>query len=141
MRPTGAAMGDALVTNWSTKTASGREIRLPLTLWDDGENGANERPDGPCGGCGRRRAAPDPRLACGQHYLFAIHGGPRCGWSMGGIGGTPDQDAGGLRSGQRKILFLPFFRFAGGHQHSGTFGVGLRAWQAGPGLRFDIRNS
>ena len=34
------AMGDALVTDWSTKTASGREIRLPLTLWDDGENAA-----------------------------------------------------------------------------------------------------
>lgn len=34
------AMGDALVTDWSTKTASGREIRLPLTLWDDGDNAA-----------------------------------------------------------------------------------------------------
>lgn len=34
------AMGDALVTDWSTKTATGREIRLPLTLWDDGENAA-----------------------------------------------------------------------------------------------------
>lgn len=32
------AMGGALVTDWSTKTATGREIRLPLTLWDDGDN-------------------------------------------------------------------------------------------------------
>lgn len=34
------AMGDAFVTDWSTKTATGREIRLPLTLWDDGDNAA-----------------------------------------------------------------------------------------------------
>jgi hypothetical protein len=28
---------DGLVSDWSTKTATGREIRLALTLWDDGE--------------------------------------------------------------------------------------------------------
>jgi hypothetical protein len=27
-----------LSTDWSTKTAIGREIRLALTVWDDGEN-------------------------------------------------------------------------------------------------------
>lgn len=32
------AIGDALVSDWSTKTATGREIRLPLILWDEGEN-------------------------------------------------------------------------------------------------------
>lgn len=32
------AIGDALVTDWSTKTATGREIRLPLILWDEGEH-------------------------------------------------------------------------------------------------------
>jgi Protein of unknown function (DUF3168) len=26
-----------LATDWSTKTATGREIRLALTVWDDGE--------------------------------------------------------------------------------------------------------
>jgi Protein of unknown function (DUF3168) len=34
------AIGDAFVTDWSTKTGAGREIRLPLTLWDDGDNAA-----------------------------------------------------------------------------------------------------
>jgi Protein of unknown function (DUF3168) len=28
---------DGLVTDWSTKTAAGREIRLALTVWDNGE--------------------------------------------------------------------------------------------------------
>jgi Protein of unknown function (DUF3168) len=28
---------DGLVSDWSTKTATGREIRLALTVWDDGE--------------------------------------------------------------------------------------------------------
>lgn len=32
-----AAIGDGLVTDWSTKTEAGREIRFALTLWDDGE--------------------------------------------------------------------------------------------------------
>ena len=32
-----AAIGDGLVTDWSTKTEKGREIRFALTLWDDGE--------------------------------------------------------------------------------------------------------
>jgi Protein of unknown function (DUF3168) len=31
------AVADGLVTDWSTKTATGREIRLALTVWDDGE--------------------------------------------------------------------------------------------------------
>jgi hypothetical protein len=31
------AVSDGLVTDWSTKTATGREIRLAITLWDDGE--------------------------------------------------------------------------------------------------------
>lgn len=31
------SMGDSLVSDWSTKTAKGREIRLALTLWDSGE--------------------------------------------------------------------------------------------------------
>lgn len=31
---------DSPVTDWSTKTARGREIRLALTIWDDGEHGA-----------------------------------------------------------------------------------------------------
>ena len=32
-----AAIGDGLVTDWSTKTEQGREIRFAVTLWDDGE--------------------------------------------------------------------------------------------------------
>lgn len=35
-----AAIGDGLVTDWSTKTEAGREIRFALTLWDDGETPA-----------------------------------------------------------------------------------------------------
>lgn len=35
-----AAIGDGLVTDWSTKTEQGREIRFALTLWDDGETPA-----------------------------------------------------------------------------------------------------
>ncbi|WP_374613118.1 DUF3168 domain-containing protein [Sphingorhabdus sp.] len=31
------SIGDGSVTDWSTKTAPGREIRIGLTLWDDGE--------------------------------------------------------------------------------------------------------
>jgi hypothetical protein len=31
------SIADGLVTDWSTKTATGREIRLALTVWDDGE--------------------------------------------------------------------------------------------------------
>ena len=31
------SVSDGLVTDWSTKTEAGREIRLALTLWDDGE--------------------------------------------------------------------------------------------------------
>jgi Protein of unknown function (DUF3168) len=31
------AAGDGLSSDWSTKTATGREIRLALTIWDDGE--------------------------------------------------------------------------------------------------------
>ncbi len=31
------SVSDGLVTDWSTKTATGREIRLALTVWDDGE--------------------------------------------------------------------------------------------------------
>lgn len=31
------AIADGLVSDWSTKTAVGREIRLALTIWDDGE--------------------------------------------------------------------------------------------------------
>jgi Protein of unknown function (DUF3168) len=31
------AVSDGVVTDWSTKTATGRDIRLALTLWDDGE--------------------------------------------------------------------------------------------------------
>jgi hypothetical protein len=31
------AIGDGLSSDWSTKTATGREIRLALTVWDDGE--------------------------------------------------------------------------------------------------------
>ncbi|MEP7350525.1 MAG: DUF3168 domain-containing protein [Sphingorhabdus sp.] len=31
------SVADGLVGDWSTKTAQGREIRLALTVWDDGE--------------------------------------------------------------------------------------------------------
>ena len=31
------SLADGLVGDWSTKTATGREIRLALTVWDDGE--------------------------------------------------------------------------------------------------------
>jgi hypothetical protein len=30
-------IGDGPVSDWSTKTATGREIRLSLNVWDDGE--------------------------------------------------------------------------------------------------------
>jgi Protein of unknown function (DUF3168) len=30
-------ISDSPVTDWSTKTQAGREIRLALTIWDDGE--------------------------------------------------------------------------------------------------------
>jgi len=32
-----AVLGDGLVTDWSTKTEAGREVRFAVTLWDDGE--------------------------------------------------------------------------------------------------------
>lgn len=31
------SIADGLVSDWSTKTAQGREIRLALTVWDDGD--------------------------------------------------------------------------------------------------------
>jgi hypothetical protein len=31
---------DGLVTDWSTKTALGREFRMALTVWDEGEEAA-----------------------------------------------------------------------------------------------------
>lgn len=31
-------IGDGVATDWSTKTARGREMQLMLTIWDDGEN-------------------------------------------------------------------------------------------------------
>jgi hypothetical protein len=31
------AVGDGVTGDWSTKTAQGREIRMALTVWDDGE--------------------------------------------------------------------------------------------------------
>lgn len=31
------SIGDGLVSDWSTKSEAGREIRLALTVWDDGE--------------------------------------------------------------------------------------------------------
>ena len=31
---------DSLVNDWSTKTATGREMRIALTVWDDGEEAA-----------------------------------------------------------------------------------------------------
>lgn len=32
------AINDGIVSDWSTKTGVGREIRLALTVWDDGES-------------------------------------------------------------------------------------------------------
>ncbi len=32
------AVADGLSSDWSTKTEIGREIRLAITVWDDGEN-------------------------------------------------------------------------------------------------------
>ena len=32
------AITDGLTSDWSTKTEAGREIRLALTVWDDGES-------------------------------------------------------------------------------------------------------
>ncbi len=32
------SVADGLSSDWSTKTAKGREIRLALTVWDDGED-------------------------------------------------------------------------------------------------------
>lgn len=34
------SIGDGLVSDWSTKSEAGREIRLALTVWDDGEEAA-----------------------------------------------------------------------------------------------------
>lgn len=31
------SVADGLVSDWSTKTATGREIRVALTVWDNGE--------------------------------------------------------------------------------------------------------
>jgi Protein of unknown function (DUF3168) len=31
------AIADGVVNDWSTKTATGREVRLALTIWDDGQ--------------------------------------------------------------------------------------------------------
>jgi Protein of unknown function (DUF3168) len=31
------AIADGVVTDWSTKTARGRELRVAITIWDDGE--------------------------------------------------------------------------------------------------------
>jgi hypothetical protein len=31
------SVADGLSSDWSTKTAKGREIRLTITIWDDGE--------------------------------------------------------------------------------------------------------
>jgi Protein of unknown function (DUF3168) len=36
-------ISDSPVTDWSTKTEQGREIRLALTIWDDGEEAASLR--------------------------------------------------------------------------------------------------
>jgi Protein of unknown function (DUF3168) len=36
-------ISDSPVSDWSTKTERGREIRLTLTLWDDGEVAENLR--------------------------------------------------------------------------------------------------
>jgi hypothetical protein len=32
------SIADGLVSDWSTKSANGREVRLSLTVWDDGED-------------------------------------------------------------------------------------------------------
>ena len=32
------AINDGIASDWSTKTNAGREIRLALTVWDDGES-------------------------------------------------------------------------------------------------------
>jgi hypothetical protein len=32
------AINDGIVSDWSTKTGVGREIRMALTVWDDGES-------------------------------------------------------------------------------------------------------
>ena len=32
------AINDGIASDWSTKTIAGREIRLALTVWDDGES-------------------------------------------------------------------------------------------------------
>jgi len=32
------SIGDGMASDWSTKTAEGREIRVALTVWDDGES-------------------------------------------------------------------------------------------------------
>ena len=34
------SVGDGLTSDWSNKTAPGREIRVALTVWDDGEESA-----------------------------------------------------------------------------------------------------
>ena len=34
------SVSDGLVSDWSTKTEPGREIRVALTVWDDGESPA-----------------------------------------------------------------------------------------------------
>jgi hypothetical protein len=34
------SVAEGLVSDWSTKTETGREIRLALTMWDDGEEPA-----------------------------------------------------------------------------------------------------
>ena len=36
-------ISDSPVTDWSTKTERGREIRLSLTIWDDGEEAESLR--------------------------------------------------------------------------------------------------
>ena len=36
-------ISDSPVTDWSTKTERGREIRLALTIWDDGEEAESLR--------------------------------------------------------------------------------------------------
>ena len=34
------SVADGLVTDWSTKTATGREFRMAMTVWDHGEDAA-----------------------------------------------------------------------------------------------------
>lgn len=34
------SIGEAVSTDWSSKTARGREIRIAVTIWDDGERPA-----------------------------------------------------------------------------------------------------